>query len=30
MTSHSNVLFNKTLEDLRRLGARGGKVHGRN
>ena len=30
MTSHSNVLFNKTLEDLRRLGARGGKAHGRN
>jgi len=30
MTSHPYVLFNKTAEQLRRLGARGGKIFGRN
>lgn len=30
MTSHPNVLFNKTLEELRLLGARGGRISGRN
>ncbi|HEY6337977.1 MAG TPA: hypothetical protein VIW68_05745 [Candidatus Sulfotelmatobacter sp.] len=30
MTSHPYILFNKTPEQLRRLGARGGKISGRN
>ena len=30
MNSHSHILFNKTLEQLRRLGARGGRAHARN
>jgi hypothetical protein len=30
MNSHSHILFNKTPEQLRRLGARGGRVHARN
>jgi hypothetical protein len=30
MTSHPYILFNKTPEQLRRLGARGGKIFGRN
>jgi hypothetical protein len=30
MTSHPHILFNKTPEQLRRLGARGGKIFGRN
>jgi len=30
MNSHSDILFNKTLEQLRRLGARGGRAHARN
>jgi len=30
MTSHPYLLFNKTPEQLRRLGARGGKIFGRN
>ena len=30
MTSYPYILFNKSPEDLRRLGARGGKAHGRN
>lgn len=30
MNGHSHVLFNKTPEQLRRLGARGGKAHARN
>jgi hypothetical protein len=30
MNSHSPILFNKTPEQLRRLGARGGRVHARN
>ena len=30
MTNYSYILFNKTPEQLRRLGARGGKAHGRN
>jgi hypothetical protein len=29
MYSHSHILFNKTLEQLRRLGARGGRAHAR-
>jgi hypothetical protein len=30
MTSHPYILFNKTPEQLRRLGARGGRISGRN
>jgi hypothetical protein len=30
MTSHPLILFNKTLEQLRRQGARGGRIFGRN
>ena len=30
MPNYSYILFNKTPEQLRRLGARGGKAHGRN
>lgn len=30
MNSHSHILFNKTPEQLRRLGARGGRAHARN
>ena len=30
MISTGHILFNKTLEEARRLGARGGKAHGRN
>jgi hypothetical protein len=30
MTSYPWILFNKTPEQLRRLGARGGKISGRN
>jgi hypothetical protein len=30
MTQYPNILFNKSPEQLRRLGARGGKAHGRN
>jgi hypothetical protein len=30
MTSHPWILFNKTPEQLRRLGARGGRIFGRN
>jgi hypothetical protein len=30
MTSHPHILFNKTPEQLRLLGARGGKNYGRN
>ena len=30
MNSHSPILFNKTPEQLRRLGARGGRAHARN
>jgi len=30
MNNHSYILFNKTPEQLRRLGARGGKTFGRN
>ena len=30
MNSQSQILFNKTLEEARRLGARGGRAHARN
>jgi hypothetical protein len=30
MTSHPHILFNKTPEQLRLLGARGGRIFGRN
>ena len=30
MTNYPYILFNKSPEQLRRLGARGGKAHGRN
>jgi hypothetical protein len=30
MTSHAYILFNKTPEQLRRIGARGGKAQARN
>ena len=30
MTSHPHILFNKTPEQLRRQGARGGRISGRN
>src|ERR1019366_3531566 len=30
MTTHRYILFNKTPEQLRRLGARGGRAYGRN
>ena len=30
MTNHPHILFNKSLEQLRRVGARGGKAHARN
>jgi hypothetical protein len=30
MNSHSHILFNKTPQQLRRLGARGGRAHARN
>ena len=30
MTNPTHILFNKSLEQLRRLGARGGRAHGRN
>jgi hypothetical protein len=29
MNSHSHILFNKTLEEARRLGARGGRAYAR-
>ena len=30
MSNHSHILFNLTIEELRRVGARGGKAYGRN
>jgi hypothetical protein len=30
MTNYPHILFNQSPEDLRRIGARGGRAHGRN